>query len=386
MRTTPLTIPHGGFLAEQDLPIEIAAEVVATLNHLPAIELDDFQYHDVICLATGVFSPLKGFQDRWQVASVLDSMRLTGGDVWPIPITLSIPPHQACSLRRATLIRLSFKGRVVGLMHGDDMFWLDPEDEAQAVYGTVDPRHPGVARMLRLSPIRLAGPVTLTALPDWPQKPVLTPRQMRQFIHDRGWHQVVAFQTRNPLHRGHEYIQKTVLEFVDGLVIHPLMGPTKPDDVPASVRWKVYQTLLDHYYPGDRVLLSGFPAGMRYAGPKEALLHALSRKNYGFTHFIVGRDHAGVGSFYDPWASQHIFAGFSREELGITVIPMLPAFYCRRCGQMATEKTCPHSDNDRETLSGTRVRKTLSHGGYLPQETIRPEVEAILREYYHQYP
>lgn len=382
MRTPSLIEPHGGLLVEQELPLAIAKELVQTLTQVPQVPLDRFHYDDVICLALGIFSPLRGFQDRHQVRRVLETMRLPDGQVWPIPITLPIANGVSSRIQKSRLVRLTFDGRTVAIMHVDDIFWQDPEEEAYLVYGTTDATHPGVRRVLGESPIRLAGPVTLTAEPGFFEQPVLTPRDMRSLIRERGWATVAAFQTRNPLHRAHEYIQKVVLETVDGLVIHPLIGTTKSDDVPAPVRWQVYQTLLREYYPPARTYLSGFPAAMRYAGPKEALLHALCRKNYGFTHFIVGRDHAGVGAFYHPLASQQIFQRFTPEEIGMTIVAAEPAFYCRTCQQMATAKTCPHDPSVHETLSGTRVRTTLKAGGTLPPETIRPEVEAILQAYY----
>jgi sulfate adenylyltransferase len=201
-------------------------------------------------------------------------------------------------------------------------------------------------------------------------------------IAQRGWRQVVGFQTRNPLHRAHEYIQKVALETHDGLILHPLVGYTKSDDVPLDVRWQAYQILLDQYFPKERTLLTGFPAPMRYAGPREAVFHALCRKNYGITHFIVGRDHAGVSNFYDPQASQKIFERFNQAELGISIITADPAFYCHRCQQMATARSCPHDAVDHEVLSGTRIRTTLGAGGNLPPVAIRPEVEVILQQYY----
>lgn len=382
MRTTSLIEPHGGLLVEQELPLAIAKELGETLQHVPAVPLDRFHYDDVVCLATGVYSPLKGFQDRQQTRSVLNTMRLPDGQLWPIPITLPIADHVSARIKKSRLVRLTHADETVAIMHVDDIFWQDPEEEAEYVYGTTDPAHPGVRRIFHESPIRLAGPVTLTRQPQWSEHPVLTPREMRSVIRERGWNTVVAFQTRNPLHRAHEYVQKVVLEAVDGLVIHPLIGTTKADDVPAEVRWRVYQTLLGEYYPAERTYLSGFPAAMRYAGPREAILHALARKNYGFTHFIVGRDHAGVGSYYHPLASQQIFQQFQPDEVGIAIVPAEPAFYCKKCEQMATRKTCPHPESQHEKLSGTRVRTTLKQGGFLPPETIRPEVEAILREYY----
>lgn len=385
MWTTPLgALKPTAVLAEQELPLAIAEELAQNLSQVPHVPLDRFHYDDVICLAWGIFSPLRGFQNRTQVRSVLDEMRLVEGDIWPIPITLPISEDTAARIKKSRLVRLSFEGQTVAIMHVDDVFWLDPFKEAEAVFGTTDCRHPGVQRTLAMSPLRLAGPVTLTRAPLFRESPVLTPREMRAAIRERGWNTVVAFQTRNPLHRAHEYVQKVALEHADGLVIHPLIGSTKEDDVPNAVRWTIYRLVLEHYFPSHRTLLSGFPAAMRYAGPREAVLHALARKNYGFTHFIVGRDHAGVGNYYPPLASQQIFHQFRPEEIGIVVVPAEPAFYCRNCQQMATEKTCPHPETDRELLSGTRIRTTLSQAGHLPPETIRPEVEDILRHYYRE--
>ncbi len=385
MRTPPVISPHGGLLTEQELPVAIAQELGTALEHVPAVPLDRYHYDDVICLAWGVFSPLRGFQDRHQVRTVLTDMRLPDGQVWPIPITLPVTDQVASGVKKSRLVRLTFDGKTQAIMHIDDIFWQDPEEEARYVFGTTNHGHPGVQRLLAMSPIRVAGPVTLTQEPHWPVEPVLTPRKMREVIRERGWHTTVAFQTRNPLHRAHEYVQKMVLEHVDALVIHPLVGATKSDDVPVQVRWTIYRALLQEYYPGERTLLSGFPAAMRYAGPREAVLHALARKNYGFTHFIVGRDHAGIGSYYHPLASQRIFEMFDPEEIDIQIVTAEPAFYCRRCEQMATAKTCPHPGQDHEVLSGTRVRRTLKQGEFLPPETIRPEVEALLRTYYQDH-
>ncbi|MCY0879159.1 MAG: sulfate adenylyltransferase [Firmicutes bacterium] len=382
MRPASLNPPHGGMLAEQELPLELASELAGALPQVPVITLDRFHYDEVICLATGVYSPLRGFQNRDDVQSVIDDMRLASGQLWPIPITLAVSADEFSQLKKARLARLAFDGEIVALMHLEDLFWQDPETEAQAIYGTRDTRHPGVRRVLATSPLRAAGPVTLTTFPRFPVSPVLTPRQMRQLISRRGWTTVVGFQTRNPLHRAHEYIQKVALEFIDGLVLHPLIGTTKADDVPVDVRWRVYETLLQEYYPKERVWLSGFPAPMRYAGPREAVLHALARKNYGFTHFIVGRDHAGVGDFYPPTASQQLCREL-QDRLGIEILTPEPAFYCHKCGQLATTRTCPHGADLRHTLSGTAVRQALKTGGALPDTVIRAEVADILHGYYH---
>lgn len=364
------------------IPGTMTASIATWLEKAPAIPLDAFHWADAFCLATGVYAPVTGFQGRRAVQGVLEEWRLPDKSPWPIPITLAVDPKLASGLRKADLARLVYAGTTVAILNVEEVFWLDPEEEAYAIYGTLDPSHPGVARVLQDSPIRVAGAVTLVEWPVHSVGPVLTPHQMRDLIEQRGWKTVVGFQTRNPLHRAHEYIQKTALETHDGLILHPLVGYTKADDVPVEVRWRVYETLVSGYFPSSRTILSGFPAPMRYGGPKEAVLHALCRKNYGITHFIVGRDHAGVGNFYDPLASQNVFQRFHEDELGIRIINAEPAFYCYRCLQMATSKTCPHSSEDHEVLSGSRVRTTLRRGGELPTVAIRPEVTVILQDYY----
>ncbi len=372
--------PDGAPFGEQVLMGAAGDQFRASLGSGPAIDLDPFHYFDLISLATGIFSPLTGFQDHRTVEKVLDDWQLPQGSPWPIPVTLPVAAKISSQLKVSRLAALVYQGVIVGGVHVEDVFWMEPADEAERLYGTLDRAHPGVERCLSESPIRVAGSVTLIGQPHFDTLPVLTPKAMRQVIHRRGWHSVVAFQTRNPLHRAHEYIQKAALEWVDGLVIHPLIGWTKSDDVPAAVRWQSYQALIHQYYPRNRVLLSGFPAAMRYAGPREAVLHALARRNYGFTHFIVGRDHAGVGNFYPPLDAQRIFQRFS--NLGITIITPAPAFYCRICRQMATEHTCPHGEEAHDQLSGTRVRQTLSAHKTLPSHLIRPEVSTVLSTFY----
>ncbi|AEJ38932.1 sulfate adenylyltransferase [Sulfobacillus acidophilus TPY] len=382
MRVTSIAEQTTRTLSEPMLPPAIARELAFTLSHAPTVELSAFAFYDAWCLSTGVYTPLNGFMTKEETQAVLDSWRLPDGSVWPLPVTLPIEPEDAARVQKSPWIRLTVQGRIVGIMQVTDVFWQDPEEEALAVYGTYDEKHPGVFRTLASSPVRAAGPVVLFQAPPFAFTPTWTPRQMQQEIRRRHWQTVAAFQTRNPLHRGHEYLHKVTLEWVDGLVIHPLVGETKADDIPAHIRGLVYETLLTHYYPKDRVLLSGFPASMRYAGPREAVFHAVTRKNYGFTHFIVGRDHAGVGDFYDPRASQSVFDQFSPEEIGIRIISAEPAYYCRACGQMATRRTCPHGPTDHESPSGTRVRRALSQNQAVPDTILRPEVADILRAYY----
>jgi sulfate adenylyltransferase len=306
--------------------------------------------------------------------------------VWPIPITLAVPSDVAKSIGPRTSIALADPfGRIVSTMEVHDVFSYDKEREAVAVYRTADAAHPGVARLYAQGGALLAGPVKLVEppadepFPDFPRDPVVT----RRLFAERGWRTVVGFQTRNPVHRAHEYIQKAALEICDGLLLSPLIGETRSGDISPATRMKSYQALIDNYYPKDRVLLSVFPAAMRYAGPREAILHAIARKNLGCTHFIVGRDHAGVGHYYGTYDAQTIFDQFTPEELGIVPLFFEHAFFCRKCGGMASSKTCPHDDASRVTLSGTQVRDMLAEGKILPPEFTRPEVAHVLVEETH---
>jgi sulfate adenylyltransferase len=307
-------------------------------------------------------------------------MRLADGLPWSIPVTLSsdvdATPGDRLALHGAG-------GRLLGVLTVEEVFDRDVEREAEQVYRTTEDKHPGVA-VLRSEGARcIAGPVTAVDLPDHPEafRPyLLPPAESRKAFAERGWKTIVGFQTRNPVHRAHEYIQKVALEGVDGLLLHPLVGKTKDDDIPAPVRMKCYEVLVEGYYPRDRVLLSTLPAAMRYAGPKEAIFHAIMRKNYGCTHFIVGRDHAGVGNYYGSYDAQKEFDKYSPEEIGITPLRFENSFWCNKCEGMASQKTCPHGDADRLVLSGTKVRELLRAGTEPPQEFSRPEVARILIE------
>ncbi|SMB90895.1 sulfate adenylyltransferase [Deinococcus hopiensis] len=353
----------------------------AELRGLPRLALGDRSYADLEMLATGAYSPLTGFLGEADYLSVVERMRLADGTPWSVPITLPVARDEA----------ETYTGRVVLTHGGEDVGTLDVQErydarkalEAREVYRTEDPAHPGVAALYAQGDVYLAGPVTLFEVPRgaFPLHH-RTPAEVREVIEARGWRTTVAFQTRNPIHRAHEYLHKVTLELVDGLLLHPLVGTTKGDDVPAPTRVQAYEVLLDRYYPQARTLLSVYPAAMRYAGPREAILHALSRRNYGVTHFIVGRDHAGVGSYYGTYDAQEIFGNFTQEELGIQILKFEHTFYCKTCGQLVSPRTCPHGSEHHLVLSGTKVREKLRAGENLPGEFTRPEVAEVLRKAY----
>ncbi len=377
-------LPHGGRLINQVLTEEARATAEGRARDLPQISLNARAASDLECLATGVFSPLRGFMNRADYERVLHEMRLKNGLLWTLPITISVDEDGAARLaegQEAAL--LGSDGNLLGLLSVEEIFAYDKREEACLVYGTEDTRHPGVEYLLRRGELLVAGPVSLVRRPSVPgfEDYYAIPAETRRRINERGWRSVVGFQTRNPIHRSHEYIQKCALELMDGLLIHPLVGRTKLDDVPSEVRLRCYRALVERYFPKERVMLTVFPGAMRYAGPREAVFHALVRKNYGCTHFIVGRDPAGVGGFYHPYAARELFLRLHREELEIIPLFFDEAFYCRRCHGMASAKTCPHGESERVTLSGTRVRELLRSGEPLPEEFSRPEVAAVLREW-----
>jgi sulfate adenylyltransferase len=349
-------------------------------DKLPKVMLSARDLADLDMLASGAFSPLTGFMDEADYTRSRDEMRLASGVPWPIPITLAIPDTTALGFRGKCVALITERRTPLAILHLGEVYKVDRRCEAETVFGTADPAHPGVKNVLSLPAWCLAGRVTLFAeIPgrtslEFPREP----RQTRALFREKGWKRIVAFQTRNPTHRAHEYIQKTALEICDGLLLHPLVGETKGDDIPASVRMETYKVLVDLYYPPGRVLLAIMPAHMRYAGPREAILHAIVRRNYGCTHFIVGRDHAGVGNYYGPYDAQKIFERFSPAEIGIVPLNFETTFHCKRCGGMASFKTCPHEDADRLLLSGTKVREMLQRGESPPPEYTRPEIAAIL--------
>ena len=376
--------PHGGHLVNRLATPAEASALTERLFMLPRVTLTPRAVWDLDMLAVGAFSPLTGFLTRLDYDSVVERMRLANGLPWSIPITLSASPAEAEALQTGNEIALVGPGGDVrGILHLQEVFQRDLERESELVYRTTEGAHPGVAAIHREGSIVLGGPVTVlerNVLVEAFRAHALDPAETRRAFAEREWQTVVGFQTRNPVHRAHEYLQKCALEIADGLLLHPLVGETKEDDIPADVRMQRYRVLLDGYYPPDRVLLSVLPAAMRYAGPREAILHALVRKNYGCTHFIVGRDHAGVGNYYGTYDAHHIFRQFAPGELGIQPLFFDHAFFCTACNSMASTKTCPHTADSHVVLSGTKVRTMLRDGVAPPPEFSRPEVASVLIE------
>ena len=377
----PITAHGGGDLNDLKAPASERAALKSHAEKLPTVKLGARELADLEMLASGAFTPLTGFMGEADYIRSRDEMRLASGAPWSIPITLGVDENTARSMKPGAEIALvNESGSRLAVMKLAEIYQVDRAQEATAVFGTAEDAHPGAKNVTSTPPWCLGGRVTL--IEDIPGRTFLEyrlePRETRAAFHERGWKKIVAFQTRNPTHRAHEYIQKAALEICDGFLLHPLVGETKGDDVPAAVRMETYKVLIDLYYPKNRVLLSVMPAHMRYGGPKEAILHAIIRRNYGCTHFIVGRDHAGVGTYYGTYDAQKIFDRFNATEIGITPLMFENTFYCKKCGSMASFKTCPHTDEDRLLLSGTKVRELLRAGQAPPPEYTRPELAKIL--------
>lgn len=379
--------PHGGKLIDRTLRGVLREAAIERAAHLPCLTLNAVNASDLELIGNGAFSPLTGFLGESDYHSVVDEMYLHNGLPWTIPITLAVAYDEAMRLPIGQEVALyDAQGRLRGLLELAEKFTYNKTHEAQQVYRTIEAQHPGVARILAGGDVYLGGDVWAINPPDNPPFAEFrhTPTETRRMFAANGWRRIVGFQTRNPIHRAHEYIQKAALEIVDGLFLHPLVGETKADDIPADVRMRSYQSLLRDYYPPDRTLLGVYPAAMRYGGPREAIFHAIARKNYGCTHFIVGRDHAGVGNYYGTYDAQLIFDEFAPHEIGITPLFFEHTFYCRKCHAMASYKTCPHDPDHHLTLSGTKVREMLSRGELPPPEFSRPEVAQILIEAYRR--
>jgi sulfate adenylyltransferase len=368
-----LISPHGGTLVDRTGPRP------DDLERLDVVTLASRELSDLDMLASGALSPLEGFMGRDDYVRVVEEMRLSNALPWALPVCLAV--DEAPRGDRVALADQN--GRPVAVLEVEETFPYDKEREAEQCFRTTDAAHPGVARLYDQQPLYLAGRVTVfePAEPPFPQL-ALDPAEARAEFARRGWRRVVGFQTRNPIHRAHEYLTKTALETVDGLLIHPLVGDTKSDDVPAATRVECYRVLVDNYYPQDRVVVSAFPAAMRYAGPREAIWHAICRKNYGCSHFIVGRDHAGVGDYYGSYDAQQIFDELEPHELDIEPMFFEHAAYCKVCAAMVSPKTCPHGGDDHVFLSGTKVREMLGRGELPPVEFSRPEVAQVLIEAY----
>ncbi|MGI8906745.1 MAG: sulfate adenylyltransferase [Candidatus Sumerlaeaceae bacterium] len=390
MARTPAPIkqiaPHGGKLIDRCLQGADRTAAIEKAKSLKKLVVDDRTASDIEIIGVGAVSPLTGFQNPDDYDQVVKEMHLTTGTPWTIPVTLGVSKDEAAGIKEGDQLALEDgdSGTLLAILTVDSKYSPDKKLEAANVYGTDDEKHPGVAAVYGKGDVYLGGDIDVINLPphdDFLQYR-LTPEQSRAAFLERGWRRVVAFQTRNPIHRAHEYMQKVAMEITDGLFLHPLVGNTKGDDVPADVRMRTYETIVEKYYPANHTLIGVNPAAMRYAGPREAIFHALIRKNYGCTHFIVGRDHAGVGNYYGTFDAHFIFDEFQPGSLDITPLFFDYTFYCKECGGMGSTKSCPHSKDHHITLSGTKVREMLGNGELPPPEFTRPEVAQILIEAY----
>ncbi|MFQ5427377.1 MAG: sulfate adenylyltransferase [Thermodesulfobacteriota bacterium] len=376
-----LIAPHGGVLINRVVEGKARLNLEKASLDMETKVLNEREISDLEMIATGGFSPLEGFMGHGDYHAVMDTMTLKSGLPWTIPVTLSATGAEAAAFKEGSDVALTNEnGELLAVLHLEEIFNHDKEKEALRVYGTAEEAHPGVKNVYAMGEKLLGGKISMLERTEYDKfnEHRRDPLETRELFKKNGWRRVVGFQTRNPIHRAHEYIQKCALETVDGLMIHPLVGETKSDDIPADVRMNCYTTLMEKYYPADRVVLSVYPAAMRYAGPREAVFHALIRKNYGCTHFIVGRDHAGVGGYYGTFDAHLIFNKFEPEAIGIAPMFFDYTFHCKSCGGMASYKTCPHDSSEHITLSGTKVREMLRAGTCPPPEFSRPEVAEVL--------
>jgi sulfate adenylyltransferase len=382
-----LVPPHGGQLKPLLLKEKALREAFKKATTLSKVRMATRERDDLIMMGIGAFTPLEGFMGKADWSGVCDDMKMADGTFWPIPITLSISKDEASNLKEGQQIALidDDNNELMGTMTVEEMYTIDKVYECQQVFKTDEIKHPGVAKVMAQGEVNIGGPVQVFSEGDYPEKfkrLYATPEETRHLFEEKGWKTIAALQLRNPMHRSHEYLAKIALEVCDGLFIHQLIGKLKEGDIPADVRVKCVDALVENYFPKDRVIQKGYPLEMRYAGPREALLHAIFRQNYGATHLIVGRDHAGVGEYYGPFDAQEIFDKIPTDALLIKPLKIDLTFYCHKCKAMASQKTCPHRQEDHLVLSGTLLRRMLMEGKAVPEEFSRPEVLAILKRFY----
>lgn len=383
-----LVNPHGGgSLRPLLLEGEALIAELARASSLPKVKVSSREKGDIVMLGQGGFTPLEGFMTHADWQGVCDGMKTASGLFWPIPITLSTDKATADGIKVAGDLALidPDDGSILATMKVTEKYSIDKAHECATVFKTTDMEHPGVKMVMEQGDVNLAGPIKVLSLGGFPEtygELLMSPKETRALFDSYGWSKVAAFQTRNPMHRSHEYLAKVAIETCDGVLIHSLLGNLKPGDIPADVRSEAIGTLIENYFVKKTVIQAGYPLDMRYAGPREALLHALFRQNYGCSHLIVGRDHAGVGSYYGPFDAHHIFDELPKGALETQALKIDWTFWCYKCGGMASARTCPHGESDRLLLSGTKLRKMLSEGGEVPAEFSRPEVLEVLRAYY----